>query len=122
MNFVLITQLGISMLVPVFLLLALGIYLENKFDIYATLPCIILGVLAGCRNTYYLAKKAVVKSQGEQESKEEQKIVNDAVREWNNGRQFTGTGKEDIGNAGGSSTGNGDTDAKSTRTETKEKK
>lgn len=88
-NFALISQLGISMLVPIFMLMALGIYLEKKFSIPLTLPCIILGVMAGCRNTYHLAKKAIGKSEGEKSVKEEQEMVNDVLREWNDGRQFT---------------------------------
>lgn len=88
-NFALITQLGISMIVPIFLLLALGIYLENRFEIFATIPCLILGVLAGCRNTYMLAMKANRRSDSEKEKKNDEKFVEDAVKEWNDGRQFT---------------------------------
>ena len=51
-------------------------------------------MLAGCRNTYFLAKRASIKSQGEQESKDEQKIVDAALKEWNDGRQFTGKDSE----------------------------
>ena len=32
-NFALISQLGVSMLVPIFMLMSLGIYLEKKFSI-----------------------------------------------------------------------------------------
>lgn len=88
-NFALISQLGISMIVPIFVLLALGIFLEKRFDIFATIPCLILGVLAGCRNTYILAMKANRQSKSEIENKSDEKLVNDAVREWNDGRQFT---------------------------------
>lgn len=57
-TFALITQLGISMIVPVFLCTLLGVYLENRFSIPATIPLIILGVLAGGRNVYILARHA----------------------------------------------------------------
>lgn len=87
-NLALISQLGISMIVPIFLLLALGIYLENKFGIFAILPCVILGMLSGCRNAYFLMKKANGKSDGEKQSKEEQEVVDKALREWNDGKQF----------------------------------
>lgn len=55
----LITQLGISMLVPVFLCTFLGIFIENKFQISIVVPLIILGILAGGRNAYKLAVSAV---------------------------------------------------------------
>lgn len=54
----LITQLGISMLVPIFLCTFLGVYLEKKFSISVFVPLLILGILAGGRNTYKLAKNA----------------------------------------------------------------
>lgn len=86
-NFALLTQLGISMMVPIFLLLAVGIFLENRFDIFATIPCLVLGILAGCRNTYYLAVRAGKSS--EKENKEDEELVSEAMKEWNDGRQFT---------------------------------
>lgn len=57
-TFALITQLGISMIVPVVMCTLLGVFLENKFSISVTIPLIILGVLAGGRNVYILAKNA----------------------------------------------------------------
>lgn len=54
----LITQLGISMLVPIFLCTFLGVYLEDKFSFHVFVPLLILGILAGGRNTYILAKNA----------------------------------------------------------------
>lgn len=54
----LISQLGISMIVPVFLCIFVGIKLEEKFDIALTIPFIILGILAGIRNVYALVKQA----------------------------------------------------------------
>lgn len=54
----LITQLGISMLVPIFLCAFLGVYLEEKFSISVFVPLLILGILAGGRNTYKLAINA----------------------------------------------------------------
>lgn len=56
---VLITQLGFSMLVPIFLCAYLGAYLEDRFSISVFVPLLILGILAGGRNTYILAKNAI---------------------------------------------------------------
>ncbi len=52
----LVLQLGISILVPIFLLVALGYILREKLNIDVMLICIILGVLVGVRNTYVIIK------------------------------------------------------------------
>ena len=57
-SLVLITQLGISMLVPIFLCAFLGVYIDEKFGIYTFVPLIILGMAAGFRNVYKLVKDA----------------------------------------------------------------
>ena len=48
-TFALITQLGISMIVPILLCVWVGGWLEEKFKLPVTIPFIILGVLAGMR-------------------------------------------------------------------------
>lgn len=55
-TFALITQVGISMIVPIMLCTFLGAYIEKKFSFPIFIPLVILGVLAGFRNTYYLVK------------------------------------------------------------------
>ena len=57
-TFALITQVGISMIVPILLCTWIGSYLEKKFSFPLFIPLVILGVLAGFRNTYYLVKDA----------------------------------------------------------------
>ncbi|MEF9941228.1 MAG: AtpZ/AtpI family protein [Lachnospiraceae bacterium] len=57
-TFALITQLGLSMLTPVFLCTFLGVFLEDKFSLHVFIPLLILGVLAGGRNVYVLAAHA----------------------------------------------------------------
>lgn len=54
----LISQLGISMIVPIFLCTFVGMKLDEKFSTALTIPFIILGVLAGFRNVYALVKQA----------------------------------------------------------------
>ena len=49
-----ISQVGISMLVPIFLCCMLGLFLENRFGWPAFIPLFILGALAGMRNVYVL--------------------------------------------------------------------
>ena len=65
-SLVMISQLGISMLAPVILCTAAGMFLEDHFHIPVTVPLIFLGILAGARNTYVLAQH-VARSQKDRE-------------------------------------------------------
>ena len=49
-----ISQVGISMLVPIFLCCMLGLFLRNEFGIPAFLPLFFIGALAGMRNVYVM--------------------------------------------------------------------
>ena len=49
-----ISQVGIAMLVPIFLCCMLGLFLRNKFGIPAFLPLFFVGALAGMRNVYIM--------------------------------------------------------------------
>lgn len=55
-TFALITQLGLSM-IAIFVRFSCGVF-GKKFSISLFIPLAIMGVLAGGRNTYYLAKHA----------------------------------------------------------------
>lgn len=52
----LVLQLGISMLVPIFLLIAFGYLLKEKFNIDAMLFFVIFGTLVGIRNVCAIVK------------------------------------------------------------------
>lgn len=54
----LITQLGISMLVPTFLCVFLGSYLDERFGWKTFVPLMILGMVAGVRNSYKLIRQS----------------------------------------------------------------
>lgn len=54
----LITQLGISMLIPIFLCTFFGVYLDEHYNIKLFVPLLILGMAAGVRNVYKLVKNA----------------------------------------------------------------
>lgn len=54
----LISQIGISMMVPIFMMLFIGIWIEDKFGIQLTLILILLGIAAGFRNCYILLMNA----------------------------------------------------------------
>lgn len=59
----LLTQVGISMMVPVFLMVAIGIFLDGAFHIHSTLWLMIIGFLAGGRNTYHLVMDMIKKEE-----------------------------------------------------------
>lgn len=55
----LITQLGISMLTPVFLCVFVGWVLDKKFGWHTLIPLMILGFIAGAKSAYSLAKTTI---------------------------------------------------------------
>ncbi len=52
-----ITQIGVSMLAPVVLCVFVGYWLDQKFGWITTIPLLILGILAGVRNTWRLLEE-----------------------------------------------------------------
>ena len=66
----LISQLGISMVVPILLCTVFGVWLERKLTVSLTIPLIVLGVLAGARNVYVILRHA--KNMIESEESEEE--------------------------------------------------
>ena len=72
-NLTLITQLGIQMLTPVFLCVAIGVFIDNRFSTYFTLPLLLLGIMAGARNTYILATSAAKQGNGKGRESDEKK-------------------------------------------------
>ena len=57
--FALISQLGISIVVPVLLCTFLGTWLEERTSFPLFVPMLIAGVFAGCRNAWVLVKQAI---------------------------------------------------------------
>ena len=47
-----VTQLGISMLAPLILCVCVGIWLDDTFGWSTTAVLVVLGILAGARNTW----------------------------------------------------------------------
>ena len=58
-NIVLISQLAICVMVPTFLCLAIGIWLDKRFGTWFTVPLLFIGMAAGARNAYVLAMDTV---------------------------------------------------------------
>ncbi len=65
-NLVLISQIGIQIMVPIFMCLLIGILLDEKFF---TLPLLTLGILAGGRNAYLLAMSTIKEEKNEEDTK-----------------------------------------------------
>lgn len=64
----LISQLGISMIVPILLCTVIGVYLDEKLSLPLTIPLIVLGILAGGRNAYVLVRhtsRQIAEDEGE---------------------------------------------------------
>lgn len=53
-SFAMISQVGIAMLVPIFLCCMLGLFLKEQFGIPAFIPLFFVGALAGMRNVYVM--------------------------------------------------------------------
>ncbi len=58
-NLAMITQVGISMLAPVLLCTFIGYWLDEKFGWNTVLVLLILGILAGARNTWMLVQSMI---------------------------------------------------------------
>lgn len=57
-TFTLISQLGISIVVPVFLCTFVGMKIDERFHTSFTIPMILIGVLSGIRNAYVMIRQA----------------------------------------------------------------
>lgn len=71
-----VTQLGLSVMTPVFLCIFIGYQMDAHFGTKMLVPMLILGVLAGGRSAWQLAKATM-----EQEKKEDEKIRRERMRQ-----------------------------------------
>ncbi len=69
-TFAMLSQVGISMVVPILLCTYAGVWLEGKFDFPWTVIMIVVGVLAGVRNVIALVKR--MKQIAEEDADEEE--------------------------------------------------
>ncbi|MDD5934005.1 MAG: AtpZ/AtpI family protein [Clostridiales bacterium] len=68
-SFVLITQIGITMIVPIFLCLFVGMKLDEWFKTnFITIIGIILGILAAFRNVYVMTKQFYLKDKEKEDA------------------------------------------------------
>lgn len=73
-NIILISQVSISILVPIFACLALGIWIDGKFDTWFTIPLLITGFAAGGRNAYVLLMSQIKADEAKRKKKLEEEI------------------------------------------------
>ena len=55
-SWTLVLQLGISILVPILMLVAIAYFIESEFKINLMLPFVILGLAVGVRNAYVIQR------------------------------------------------------------------
>ena len=65
-TWIMILQVGISMMTPIFLLLVCGLVLKNKFNIDLIVFFIVIGVIVSFRNTYILLKQFINNDSGKE--------------------------------------------------------
>lgn len=70
----LITQIGISIMVPIFLMVILAIIIKNKFNVNLILVFLIVGVIVGIRNTIVLVTN-FLKDENMSNKEEESELV-----------------------------------------------
>ena len=69
-NLAMVTQLGISVLAPIFLCIFIGYQVDSRYGMKTLVPLLILGVLAGAKSAWHLAMKTL-----EQEKKEDEIVL-----------------------------------------------
>ncbi len=68
-TFAMVSQVGLSMVVPILLCTYAGVWLEERYDFPYTVIMIVVGVLAGIRNVVAIVKR--MQQIAEEESDEE---------------------------------------------------
>jgi ATP synthase protein I len=67
-----VTQLGISMMAPMILCIFVGNWLDEQYGWSTTAVLLILGLLAGARNTWILVKQEIRPGAGRRKENERQ--------------------------------------------------
>lgn len=81
-NVVLISQIAIHVMVPTFVCLALGIWLDKKFETWFTIPLLVLGMAAGARNAFVLARD-VIRQDERRRKRQQEKEIQEKVKRAN---------------------------------------
>lgn len=74
-NLAMVTQLGISVLAPIFLCIFIGYQVDSRYGMKTLVPLLILGVLAGAKSAWHLAMRTLM-----QECREDEAILQERER------------------------------------------
>ena len=72
-SFMLISQLGMTVMVPIFMCVIIGIFIDNRFGTSTLVWLLFLGIAAGMRNAYILIKGVLEENVKEREMAEKLK-------------------------------------------------
>lgn len=81
-NLAMVTQLGISVLAPIFLCIFIGYQVDSRYGMKTLVPLLILGVLAGAKSAWHLAMRTLM-----QECREDEAILQEREPEGTNRKQ-----------------------------------
>lgn len=98
----LVTQLGLSVMTPIFLCIFAGNYIDSRFGTKTMVPLLMIGTLAGGRCAYVLVKKMIAaearddrKEQAEKQKAAEEHPMPSAVKPKQPSRVRTSTEETD---------------------------
>lgn len=70
-NFALVTQLGLSVMTPVFLCVLAGYFIDGRTGLRTTFWFLLAGFFAGARNAYLMAKRTIEINRREEAKEDE---------------------------------------------------
>lgn len=73
-----VTQLGLSVITPIFLCIFAGYQLDSRFGTKTMIPLLIMGVLAGGRSAWVLVKKTLAQAQADDDLERQRQLVSPA--------------------------------------------
>ena len=72
-SFMLVSHLGMTVMVPIFMCVIIGIFIDNRFGTSTLVWLLFLGIAAGMRNAYILIKSVLEENDKEREKAEKLK-------------------------------------------------
>lgn len=72
-SFMLVSHLGMTVMVPIFMCVIIGIFIDNRFGTSTLVWLLFLGIAAGMRNAYILIKGVLEENDKEREKAEKLK-------------------------------------------------
>ncbi|MGN0407759.1 MAG: AtpZ/AtpI family protein [Bacteroides sp.] len=79
-NIVLITQISLYVMVPIFLCLGVGIWLDGKFGWSTTLPLLVIGIASGARTGYVEVRRIIEAEEDRRKRRQSEEIENKVRR------------------------------------------